>query len=149
MIVGWQMSRSLKSDLCLDALEHAVWARGDKRPDGLVHHSDRSVQFLSIRYTERIAEIGAVTSVGSRGDSYDNALDESIIGLYKTECVRNRGPWRGFDDLELATLEWIDWWNHRRLLEPIGMIPPAEAEAAYYSQGVAVTGTATQVNESR
>jgi putative transposase len=148
MIVGWQMSRSLKSDLCLDALEHAIWTRGKDGLDGLVHHSDRGVQFLSIRYTERVAEIGAVTSVGSRGDSYDNALAESIIGLYKTECVRNPGPWRGLDDLELGSLEWIDWWNHRRLLEPVGMIPPAEAEAAFYSQGGAATGTATQRTES-
>ena len=105
------------------------------------------MQFLSIRYTERVAEIGAATSVGSYGDSFDNALAESVIGLYKTECVRNGGVPRGFDDLELRTLEWIDWWNHRRLLEPIGDIPPAEAEAAFYSQGGAVTATATQGTE--
>jgi len=148
MIVGWQISRSLKTELCLDALEHAVWVRGKENLDGLVHHSDRGVQFLSIRYTERVAEIGAVTSVGSRGDSFDNALAESVIGLYKTECARNGGVPRGFDDLELRTLEWIDWWNHRRLLEPIGDVPPAEAEAAFYSQGGAVTGTATQGTES-
>lgn len=113
-----------------------------------MHHSDRGVQYLSIRYTERVADAGGVSSVGSRGDSYDNALAESVIGLYKTELVRNKGPWRGLDDLELATLEWVDWWNHRRLLEPVGRIPPAEAEAAYYGQEVSVTGTGTQGNES-
>jgi transposase InsO family protein len=107
-----------------------------------------SAQYLAIRYTERVAEIGAVRSVGSRGDSYDNALAESVIGLYKTELIRPRGPWRGIDDVELATLEWIDWWNHRRLLEPIGWIPPAEAETSYYSQGVAASGVGTQGTES-
>jgi putative transposase len=148
MIVGWQVSRSLRAELCLDALEHAIWARQGRRLDGLVHHSDRGSQYLSIRYTERVAEIGAVTSVGSRGDSYDNALAESVIGLYKTELIRKNGPWRALDDVELKTLEWIDWWNHRRLLEPIGWIPPAEAEAAYYSQGGVVTGATTQGTES-
>ena len=148
MIVGWQASRSLRAELCLDALEHAVWSRQGRRLDGLVHHSDRGAQYLSIRYTERVAEIGAVTSVGSRGDSYDNALAESVIGLYKTELIRKQGRWRGLDDVELATLEWIDWWNHRRLLEPIGLIPPAEAEAAYHSQGDVVTGAVTQGTES-
>ena len=148
MIVGWQASRSLRTDLALDALEQAIWARKDQGLDELVHHSDRGVQYLSIRYTERLAEAGGVSSVGSRGDSYDNALAESVIGLYKTELVRNRGPWRGLDDLELATLEWVDWWNHRRLLEPIGRIPPAEAEAAYYSQVVPVMEAATQAIES-
>ncbi len=113
-IVGWQASRSLRTDLALDALEQALWAR-EGPLDGLVHHSDRGVQYLSIRYTERLAEAGVVTPVGSRGDSYDNALPESVIGLYKAELVRRRGPWRGLDDLELATLEWIDWYNHRRL----------------------------------
>jgi putative transposase len=147
-IVGWQASRSLRTDLCLDALEQAIWMRKDEDLDELVHHSDRGVQYLSIRYTERVADAGGVSSVGRRGDSYDNALAESVIGLYKTELVRNKGPWRGLDDLELATLEWVDWWNHRRLLEPIGWIPPAEAEAAYYSQEVPVTGTGTQETES-
>jgi putative transposase len=129
-LVGWQASRSLRTDLALDALEMAIWARrGDL--EGLVHHSDRGSQYLSIRYTERLAEAGAVTSVGSRGDSYDNALAETIIGLYKTELIRRRGPWTGMDEVEYATLEWVDWFNHRRLLEPIGHVPPAEFEAAY------------------
>jgi putative transposase len=129
-LVGWQASRSLRTDLALDALEMAIWRRQGQL-DGLVHHSDRGSQYLSIRYTERLAETGAVTSVGSRGDSYDNALAETIIGLYKTELVRRRGPWRGIDEVEYATLEWVDWFNHRRLLEPIGYVPPAEFEAAF------------------
>jgi putative transposase len=132
-IVGWQAARSLRTDLALDALEMAIWRR-QTQLDGLVHHSDRGSQYLSIRYTERLAEAGVVTSVGSRGDSYDNALAETIIGLYKTELVRRRGPWRGIDDLEYATLEWVDWFNHRRLLEPIGYVPPAEFEAAFQRQ---------------
>jgi len=130
-IVGWQVSRSLRTDLALDALEMGIWARQGEL-DGLVHHSDRGSQYLSIRYTERLAEAGGVTSVGSRGDSYDNAMAESIIGLFKTELIRRRGPWKGIDDVELATLEWVDWFNHRRLLEPIGHVPPAEFEAAYH-----------------
>jgi putative transposase len=129
-LVGWQAARSLRTDLALDALEMAIWRR-QAQLDGLVHHSDRGSQYLSIRYTERLAEAGAVTSVGSRGDSYDNALAETIIGLYKTELVRRRGPWKGIDDVEYATLEWVDWFNHRRLLEPIGYVPPAEFEAAF------------------
>jgi putative transposase len=128
-IVGWQASRSLRTGLALDALEMAIWRRRGGL-DGLVHHSDRGSQYLSIRYTERLAEAGVVTSVGSRGDSYDNALAETIIGLYKTELVRRRGPWKGIEDVEYATLEWVDWFNHRRLLEPIGHLPPAEFEAA-------------------
>ena len=147
-IVGWQALRTLRTDLCLDALEQAIWTRKDENLDGLVDHSDRGVQYLSIRYTERVADAGAASSVGSRGDSYDNALAESVIGLYKTELVRNKGPWRGLDDLELATLEWVDWWNHRRLLEPIGWIPPAEGEASFYSQEVPATETGTQETES-
>jgi putative transposase len=135
-IVGWQASRSLRTDLALDALEMAIWRRRDGL-DGLVHHSDRGSQYLSIRYTERLAEAGAVTSVGSRGDSYDNALAETIIGLYKTELIRRRGPWKGLDDVEYATLEWVDWFNHRRLLEPIGHIPPAEFETAHYQKEMA------------
>lgn len=129
-IVGWQVSSSLRSDLALAALEQALWARDPH--DGLVHHSDRGVQYLSIRYTERLAEAGAVTSVGSRGDSYDNALAESVIGLYKAELVRRQGPWRGLDDLEFATLEWVDWFNHRRLFSAIGYVPPAEYEEDCY-----------------
>jgi transposase InsO family protein len=132
-LVGWQASRSLRTDLALDALEMAIWRR-QTQLEGLVHHSDRGSQYLSVRYTERLAEAGVVTSVGSRGDSYDNALAETIIGLYKTELVRRRGPWRGIDDLEYATLEWVDWFNHRRLLEPIGYVPPAEFEAAFQRQ---------------
>ena len=129
-IVGSDASRSLRSDLALTALEQALWAR--EPADGLVHHSDRGVQYLSMRYTERLAEAGVATSVGSRGDSYDNAMAESVIGLYKTELVRKRGPWRGLDDLELATLEWVDWFNNRRLFGPIGYVPPREYEADHY-----------------
>jgi putative transposase len=130
-IVGWQTSTSLRTDLALDALEMAIWQRTGEL-DGLVHHSDRGVQYLAIRYTERLAEAGAVTSVGSRGDSFDNALAETIIGLYKTELIRRRGPWKGIDDVEFATLEWVDWFNHRRLMEPIGHVPPSEFEANYH-----------------
>jgi putative transposase len=129
-IVGWQISCSLRADLALDALEMAIWARTGEL-EGLIHHSDRGSQYLSIRYTERLGEAGAVTSVGSRGDSYDNALAETIIGLYKTELIRRRGPWKGIDDVEFGTLEWVDWFNHRRLLEPIGDVPPAEFEASH------------------
>ncbi len=113
-IVGWQVSRSPRSDLALDALEQALWSR-EGPSDGLVHHSDRGGQYLSIRYTERLAEAGVVTSVGSRGDSYDNAMAESVNGPYKTELVRKQGPWRGLEDLEFATLKWVDWYNHQRL----------------------------------
>jgi len=109
----------------------AIWARREDL-GGLVHHSDRGSQYLAIRYTERLAEAGAVTSVGSSGDSLDNALAETIIGLYKTELVRRRGPWKGIDDVEYATLEWVDWFNHRRLMEPIGNVPPSEFEESYY-----------------
>jgi transposase InsO family protein len=131
-IVGWRVSRSLKSDLALDALEQALAARA---PDaGLIHHNDMGVQYLSIRYTDRLAEAGIVPSVGSVGDSYDNALAETINGLYKTEVIRKDGPWRGIDPVEYATLEWVDWFNNRRLLEPIGNIPPAEYEKMYYEQ---------------
>lgn len=135
-IVGWHVSRALRTDLALHALEQAIWerTRAGHGLNGLVHHSDRGGQYLSIRYSERLAENGVVGSVGSRGDSYDNALAETIIGLYKTELVRNRGPWRGLDDLELATLEWVDWFNHRRLFHELGRIPPAEAEDRYYVQ---------------
>jgi putative transposase len=129
-IVGWRASSSLRTDLALDALEQALYDRPDI--DGLVHHSDRGVQYLSIRYTERLAEAGIETSVGSRGDSYDNALAESVIGLYKTEVIGRRGPWPHLESVEFATLEWVDWFNNRRLLEPIGNIPPAEYEEAYY-----------------
>ncbi len=133
-IVGWQASRSLGADLALDALEMAIWARRGVRLDGLIHHSDRGVQYLAIRYTERLADAGVAASVGSRGDSYDNALAESFNGLYKTEVIRHHGPWRGLDDVEYATLEYVDWFNQRRLHGEIGMIPPAEFEAIYYHQ---------------
>jgi putative transposase len=130
LLVGWQLASHLRTDLALDALEMAIWRR-QAQLQGLVHHSDRGGQYLSIRYTERLAEAGAVTSVGSRGDSFDNALAESTIGLYKTELIRRRGPWRGLDDLELATLEWVDWYNHRRLHGALDHLPPVEYEAAY------------------
>jgi putative transposase len=141
-VVGWQASRSLRTDLALDALEMAIWARRGEHLDGLIHHSDRGVQYLAIRYTERLAEAGAVTSVGSRGDSYDNALAESFNGLYKAELIHQQ-PWRGLDDVEYETLEYIDWFNHRRLHGEIGMVPPAELEATHYhrSTPVAVAGT--------
>jgi putative transposase len=148
-IVGWHASRSLASDLALAALEQAIWERSREGQDvsGLVHHSDRGVQYLSIRYTERLAENEVVASVGSRGDSYDNALAESIIGLYKTELVHNRGPWRGLDDLELATLEWVDWFNHRRLFHELGRIPPAEFEAEYLRQNESPARSETHTAE--
>ena len=129
-IVGWRVSRSLRTDLALDALEQALYAR--PTTEALVHHSDRGTQYLSIRYTERLAEAGIEPSVGSVGDSYDNALAESVIGLYKTEVIEPRGPWRHADAVEFATLEWVDWFNHRRLLGPIGHVPPAKFEAQYY-----------------
>ncbi|MBL9027447.1 MAG: IS3 family transposase [Myxococcales bacterium] len=129
-IVGWRVSRSLKSDLALDALEQALFARPGA--DGVVHHSDRGVQYTSIRYTERMAAAGVERSVGSVGDSYDNALAETINGLYKTEVIRRSGPWRSVDEVEYATLTWVDWFNNRRLLEPLGYVPPAEFELAYY-----------------
>jgi transposase InsO family protein len=131
-IVGWRVARSMRTDLVLDALEQAVWARGGAQ--GVIHHSDMGSQYLSIRYSERLAEAGMESSVGSKGDSYDNALAETINGLYKTEVIHKRGPWRTVDEVEYATLEWVDWFNNRRLLEPIGNIPPAELEMAYYRQ---------------
>jgi putative transposase len=129
-IVGWRVSSSLRTDLALDALEQAICSRAATA--GLVHHSDRGGQYLSIRYTERLAEAGMEPSVGSVGDSYDNALAESVIGLFKTEVVRRRGPWRGLEDVEFATLHWVSWYNTQRLLEPIGYVPPVEYEEHYY-----------------
>ena len=129
-IVGWRVSNSLRTDLALDALEQALHARDLQGP--LVHHSDHGVQYLSIRYTERLAEAGIEASVGSVGDSYDNALAESINGLYKTEVIRRCGPWRNLEEVEFATLEWVDWFNNRRLLGPIGYLPPVEFEEMYY-----------------
>jgi transposase InsO family protein len=131
-IVGWRVSRSLHTDLVLDALEQALWSR--TKTEGLIHHSDRGSQYLSIRYTERLAEADIDASVGSVGDSYDNALAETINGLYKTEVIRHRGPWKNIEGVEYATLEWVDWFNNRRLLEPIGDVPPAEYEMMYYRQ---------------
>ena len=133
-IVGWRVSTSLRTDLALDALEQSIHDRLPEGAEQLVHHSDRGGQYLAIRYTERLAEAGIEPSVGSVGDSYDNALAESVIGLFKTEVIRRRGPWRNIDDVEFAVLEWVDWFNHRRLFEPIGMIPPAEHEDNYYRQ---------------
>ena len=133
-IVGWRVSNSLKSDLALDALEQAIYDREEAARDRLVHHSDRGVQYLSIRYTERLAEAGIEPSVGSRGDSYDNALAESVVGLFKTEVIRRRGPWRSLEDVEFAVLEWVWWFNHHRLLEPIGYLPPTEYEEVFYSR---------------
>jgi putative transposase len=132
-IVGWRVWNRLKANLALDALEMAIWSR-DESLDGLVHHSDRGSQYLSIVYTERLAAEGAVTSVGSRGDSYDNAMAETVIGLYKSELITMHGPWRTIEDVELATLAWVAWWNNKRLHSAIGNIPPAEHEATYYRQ---------------
>ena len=129
-IVGWRVCSSLRTDIALDALEQALYAR--PAIDQLVHHSDRGTQYLSIRYTDRLAEAGIEPSVGSVGDSYDNALAESVIGLYKTEVIRRRGPWRQLEAVEFATLEWVEWFNNRRLLTSIGDVPPVEYEQQYY-----------------
>jgi putative transposase len=139
-IVGWQAATHLRSDLALDALEMALWRRGGTLLEGLVHHSDRGVQYLSIRYTERLEEAGIETSVGSRGDAYDNAMAESIIGLFKAEVIRHEGPWKGLEEVEFATLEWVDWFNNARLLEPLGYVPPAEFEETYYALSAATAG---------
>jgi transposase InsO family protein len=132
-IVGWRVSRSAHAGFVLDALEQAIHERNPVSGGGLVHHSDRGVQYVSIKYTERLAEAGLVPSVGSVGDSYDNALAETINGLYKAEVIHRRGPWRSLETVEFATLEWVDWFNNRRLLSSIGNMPPAEAEARYYA----------------
>jgi putative transposase len=133
-IVGWRVSRTAHASFVLDALEQALHGRRPVSDGSLVHHSDRGVQYVSIRYTERLAEAGIEPSVGSVGDSYDNALAETINGLYKAEVIHRRGPWRSFEAVEFATLEWVDWFNNRRILEPIGNIPPAEAEALFYAK---------------
>ena len=138
-IVGWRVSSSLRTDFVLDALEQAIYDRRGAGVTDLVHHSDRGTQYLSMRYTERLSEAGIAPSVGSRGDSYDNALAESIIGLFKTEVIQLKGPWRHLEGVEFATLRWVDFFNNRRLLEPIGNIPPAEAEARYYEQRETLT----------
>lgn len=141
MIVGWRVSTSLRTDLALDALEQALHMR--ETTNDLVHHSDRGTQYVSIRYTQRLGEAGVERSVGSVGDSYDNALAESVNALYKTEVIRKRGPWRSVDDVEMATLTWVDWFNNRRLLGPIGYVPPVEYEQAYYGlQNDAATAVA-------
>jgi transposase InsO family protein len=139
-IVGWRVSKSMHTDFVLDALEQALYARQPDR-DSLVHHSDRGSQYVSIRYTERLAEAGIEPSIGSRGDSYDNALAETINGLYKAELIHRRGPWKTREAVELATLNWVSWFNHHRLMEGLGYIPPAEAEANYYRQ---LTGQVAQ-----
>ena len=131
-IVGWRVSSSLRTDFVLDALEQAIYARCGDGPTDLIHHSDRGTQYLSMRYAERLTNAGIEPSVGSRGDSYDNALAESVIGLFKTEVIQRKGPWRHAEAVEFATLRWVDWFNNRRLLEPIGYVPPAEFEALYY-----------------
>jgi len=133
-IVGWRVSTSLRTDFVLDALEQAVCERGADHGSGLVHHSDRGTQYLSMRYTNRLVDAGIAPSVGSVGDAFDNALAESVIGLFKTEVIRRQGPWRTLEMVEFAVLAWVDWFNTRRLLEPIGYVPPAEFEARYYEQ---------------
>lgn len=133
-IVGWRVSPSLRTDFVLDALEQAIHARTGVPLDGLVHHSDRGSQYVSMRYTDRLSDAGIAPSVGSSGDAYDNALAESVMALFKTEVIRRQGPWRSLDAVEFATLAWVDWFNTRRLLEPIGYVPPAEREAEYYAQ---------------
>jgi len=133
-IVGWRVSTTMATDFVLDALEQALYDRQPGPEDALIHHSDRGSQYVSIRYSERLGEAGIAPSVGSRGDSYDNALAETINGLYKAELIHRRGPWKTRESVELATLEWVSWFNHQRLMGPLGHIPPAEAEANYYSQ---------------
>jgi putative transposase len=133
-IVGWRVSSSLRTGLALDALEQALYDRQKSETEELIHHSDRGVQYLSIRYAERLQEAGIEPSVGSVGDSYDNALAETINGLYKTEVIRQQGPWRNIEDVEFATLKWVDWFNNRRFFEPIGNVPPREKEIEYYQQ---------------
>jgi len=133
-IVGWRVSRTAHAGFVFDALEQVLHDRRPVQGSGLVHHSDRDVQYVSIRYSERLAEAGIEPSVGSIGDSYDNALAETVHGLFKTELIRRRGPWRSMDAVAFATLEWVDWFNNRRILQPIGNMPPAEAEERYFAQ---------------
>jgi len=147
-IVGWRVSASMQTDFVLDALEQALYARRAEREGELVHHSDRGSQYVSIRYSERLDEAGIEPSVGSTGDSYDNALAETINGLYKAEVIHRRGPWKTRETVELATLEWVSWFNHHRLLEPIGYIPPAEAEANYWRQQAQATATTKPAQEA-
>jgi transposase InsO family protein len=140
VIVGWRVSRQMTTELVMDALEQALWSRRPKMP--LIHHSDRGSQYLSIRYTERLAEQHIAASTGSTGDAYDNALAETINGLYKTEVIQRNGPWKGVNEVEYAPLKWVDWFNHRRLLEPLGYVPPVEYELAYYKQEEELATTA-------
>jgi len=133
-IVGWRVSNSLSTAIALDALEQALYDRQVRPSNELIHHSDRGVQYLSIRYTERLGEVGVIPSVGRIGNSYDNALAETVIGLFKTEVIRQQGPWKNLDEVEYATLAWVDWFNNKRLLQPIGNRPPAEKEDEYYRQ---------------
>jgi putative transposase len=139
-IVGWQVADTLRAELALDALEMAVWSRGDRMDGQLVHHSDRGVQYTSIRYTERLGEISAVRSVGRKGDSYDNAAAESLNSLYKKELIEREGPWRGTEDVMLATLEWVAWYNRERLHSACGYVPPKEYEEKYYAQTESMVG---------
>ena len=141
-IVGWRTKATMPTELPLDALEMALWTRAqaDELVDGLVHHSDAGSQYTAIRYSDRLADVGALASIGTVGDSYDNALAESVIGLYKTECVRHEGPWRGVDDLELATLNWVWWFNHIRIHSELGYVTPVEFEATYHSQKHPIPG---------
>ena len=147
-IVGWRVSSSMQTDFVFDALEQALYARQPWRHGGLTHHSDRGSQYVSIRYSERLAEAGIEPSVGSTGDSYDNALAETINGLYKAEIIHRRGPWKTREAVELATLEWVSWFNNQRLLEPIGYIPPAEAEANYWRQQAQASSTPKPAREA-
>jgi putative transposase len=150
-VVGWQLSRSLRTDLALDALEMGIWTRRRAGHDvtGLVHHSDKGVQYVAVRYTQPLAEAGAVASVGSTGDSYDNALAEAFNSLFKAELVRNRGPWKSIDDLEIAVAEYIDWFNHRRLHGELGLVPPAEHEDTFYRHNTAAATVAASVPSLR
>jgi len=141
-IVGWRQSSSMHTEFVLDALEQALYDRKPSGDGSLTHHSDRGSQYLSIRYSERLAEAGIEPSVGSKGDSYDNALAETINGLYKAEVIHRRGPWKTKQAVELATLEWVSWFNHHRLMGPLGYVPPAEFEANYHRQRAGQTATA-------
>ena len=140
-IVGWRQSSSLRTDFVLDALEQALYDRQPEGGDGLIHHSDRSSQYVSIRHSERLSEAGIEPKVGSRGDSYDNSLAETINGLYKAELIHRLEHWKTKESLEIATLEWVSWFNHHRLIEPIGYIPPAQAEDNHYRQLASQTAT--------
>lgn len=143
-IVGWQVSTSLRSDLALDALEMAIHSRGVSEQGDLIHHNDRGVQYVSFRYARRLIEAGIEASVGSKGDSYDNALAESFNGLYKAELIYHEGPWKGIEDVEWATLTYVDWFNNKRLHGEIGMVTPAMFEAAYYAQEALVDDTSLE-----